>query len=125
MPIPGVGARPVRRDARTTRLGLEPHPLERSSPSREARRSDPGAPVVLTDEDVAAFLGLSTEVFCEFGPDGQLVWANSATATALGYGEEEFQEMPLGHLVHPDDMDDVRAMFRVGSPEPAMACRET
>jgi PAS domain S-box-containing protein len=81
--------------------------------------------VVLTDEDVAAFLGLSTEVFCEFGADGQLVWANSATATALGYGEEELQEMPLGHLVHPDDMDDVRAMFRVGSPEPATSGRET
>jgi PAS domain S-box-containing protein len=27
--------------------------------------------VVLTDEDVAAFLGLSTELFGEFGPDGR------------------------------------------------------
>ena len=71
-------------------------------------------PVALTDEDVVAFLGLSTELFCEFGPDGQLAWANSATARALGYGEDELQAMPLGHLVHPDDMDGVRAMFAVG-----------
>ncbi|HXQ61730.1 MAG TPA: PAS domain S-box protein [Acidimicrobiales bacterium] len=73
----------------------------------------------MTDDDVAAFLGLSTELFCEFGPDGQLAWANAATARALGYGEEELQQMPLGHLVHPDDMDGVRAMFAVGTTDGA------
>lgn len=120
-------------------MGLERHGVERPSPSLDGGGSDPGFPAplrtaaarptptaaVLTDDDIAAFLGLSTEIFCEFGPDGQLVWANAATAAALGYGEEELQQMPLGHLVHPDDRDGVRAMIAVGPTDPAASGAES
>ncbi len=57
VPISARGARRVRRSVRTTRLG-------------QAEQAGPGpatAAVELTDDDVAAFLGLSTELFAEFG----------------------------------------------------------
>jgi PAS domain S-box-containing protein len=67
--------------------------------------------VGLTDDDVDAFLGLSTELFGEFGPDGILFWANAATATALGYSQDDLLSMPLRDLVHGDDIDDLEALF--------------
>jgi PAS domain S-box-containing protein len=115
LPIPGTGARPVRRDARTTRLGLEPDAAQRSSSGSDGRRPHLGATSVsLTDEDVVAFLGLSTELSVAYGPDGRLVWVGAATATALGHTEEELRRMPLDQLVHPDDIKSVEAMVRTG-----------
>jgi len=94
MPIPGTGAGRVRRSARTIRLGHEVHAGQQSS----------SVPVELSDADVVAFLSLSTELFGEFGPSGALVWANAATATTLGYTEDELRQVPLDQLVHPDDL---------------------
>jgi PAS domain S-box-containing protein len=70
--------------------------------------------VALADADVAAFLGLSTELFAEFGADGRLVWVNAAVARALGYTGTELEEMPLDQLVHHDDVTAVREMLRTG-----------
>ena len=87
-------------------MGLESQALERSS----------SEPVELTDADVAAFLGLSTELFGEFGVDGQLVWVNGAVAVALGYAEDELAATALDQLVHPDDLAAVQQMFRAPGP---------
>ncbi len=75
----------------------------------------------LTDADVAAFLGLSTEMFAEFGPGDRLVWVNGAVATALGYTEDEVAEMSPARLVHPDDLGAVLEAF--GRPGPAAESR--
>jgi PAS domain S-box-containing protein len=75
--------------------------------------------VGLTDEDVVAFLGLSTELFAEFGPDGTLLWANAATATTLGYPEDQLRDVPLDRLVHPDDADGVLSLLGRSRPERA------
>jgi PAS domain S-box-containing protein len=73
-------------------------------------RASPG-PVELTDDDVGAFLGLSTELFAEFGADAVLLWANAATASALGYSEDELRQVPLEQLVHPEDLASTEALF--------------
>jgi PAS domain S-box-containing protein len=78
-------------------------------------------PVDLTDEDVVAFLGLSTELFGAFGPGGQLVWANAGTAAVLGYTDGELREMRLDQLVHGDDIDGVDAVFGLGSTDAPMS----
>ena len=65
----------------------------------------------LTDADVAAFLGLSTELFGEFGVGGRLLWVNGAVASALGYAEDELARMTLDQLVHPDDLGAVWEVF--------------
>jgi len=56
-----------------------------------------------TDEDLAAFLELSTEIFGVFSLSEGLVWASPAAAAALGYDPETFAGLELAGLLHPDD----------------------
>jgi PAS domain S-box-containing protein len=92
-------------------LAIEPQTAQRSPSGSEE----------LTDEDVVAFLGLSTELFGAFGLDGRLVWANAGTVTALGYGEDELYQMGLDQLVHPDDLDGGRALLCSGTRDAVTA----
>jgi PAS domain S-box-containing protein len=77
--------------------------------------------VALADDDVAAFLGLSTELFAEFGADGRLVWVNAAVASVLGYSGTELAATTLDRLVHPDDLGAVREMLRAGPTGSALS----
>jgi len=81
--------------------------------------------VELTDEDIAAFLDLSTELFGELGADGRFVRTNAATAAALGYSEAELRQMPVARLVHPDDVAATALMFDVAAPTTPAAPVET
>jgi PAS domain S-box-containing protein len=69
-------------------------------------------PSQLTEDDLAAFLGLSTELFGVFDLDERLVWTNAAAAAALGYADDELHLTPIDDLVHPDDVLSARALFR-------------
>jgi PAS domain S-box-containing protein len=55
------------------------------------------------DEDLAAFLELSTEIFGVFVLGRGLTWASPAAAAVLGYDSEEFAALDLAGLLHPDD----------------------
>jgi PAS domain S-box-containing protein len=81
--------------------------------------------VELTDEDVAAFLGLSTELIGEFDPHGGLVWANAAVSATLGYSADELRQMPLDRLVHPDDVAGAEATLHPGPTAVTAAGTET
>ncbi|HUO48431.1 MAG TPA: PAS domain S-box protein [Acidimicrobiales bacterium] len=56
-----------------------------------------------TDEDLAAFLELSTEIFGVFALDEGLVWVSPAAAIALGYDPGTFADVDLTGLLHPED----------------------
>jgi PAS domain S-box-containing protein len=88
------------------------------------QRTSPG-PVELTDADVAVFLGLSTELFGEFGDNGVLLWANAATSTALGYSEAELRRVPLEQLVHPGDLAATAALFSTEATSSPAAATES
>ncbi|HXQ60532.1 MAG TPA: PAS domain S-box protein [Acidimicrobiales bacterium] len=65
----------------------------------------------MSDEDVAGFHALPGELFADVGPDGRLVWANAATADALGEAVGELEGRSLAALVHPDDLAGVVELF--------------
>jgi len=76
----------------------------RRSDGATARHDAPAAAITEpTDEDLAAFLELSTEIFGVFTRSEGLVWASAAAAAALGYDPDTFAELDLTGLVHPDD----------------------
>jgi len=84
--------------------------------TEDRRRSqDPAAPPAAafepTDEDLAVFLDLSTEIFGVFSPDADLVWCSAAAATALGYGEQAMAQTDLATLLHPEDVPVVAGML--------------
>ena len=86
---------PVRRDARTTRLGSESHaacmaPVGHRRADRRRRRRLPRA--------------RPPNCSPNSGPDGRLVWVNAALAATLGYAEDELAGMAVAQLVHPDDL---------------------
>ena len=65
----------------------------------------------LTDEDVAGFLALPGELFAGVDPGRRLVAVNAALDGALGGAAGELEGWALAELVHPDDLDDVVALF--------------
>ncbi|HXQ61447.1 MAG TPA: PAS domain S-box protein [Acidimicrobiales bacterium] len=79
----------------------------------------------MTEEDVVAFLDLSTELFGAFDAAGRFVWANGVMAAALGYTEEELRQMPLALLVHPEDAEATDVMVRTGPTDAPAAAVET
>jgi len=75
----------------------------------------------ITDEDLAVFLDMSTELFGVFDPSGGIAWSNAAAAAALGYSPEELQGLSTADLIHPDDVVASAAALGdlVGGGEPA------
>ncbi len=63
-----------------------------------------GADFEVTDEDLAAFLDLPTELYAVIDPVDGLVWCNAAAQEALGYTADELRGMHLTDAVHPDDV---------------------
>jgi PAS domain-containing protein len=66
----------------------QPRQVGASSSLPKAASAD-AAPGAISDEDLAVFLDMSTELFGVFDPEGGLAWGNASTAATLGYTEEE------------------------------------
>ena len=65
----------------------------------------------ITDEDLAVFLDMSTELFGVFEPGEGLAWSNVAAASTLGYTPDELRGIATADLIHPDDLPAAAAMF--------------
>ncbi|HLX89281.1 MAG TPA: PAS domain S-box protein [Acidimicrobiales bacterium] len=77
-------------------------------------------PDELTDEDLAGFLDLPTELFGVFDPRSGTAWCSPNVASVLGYEPHELERIDLSALVHPDDLGapttDVEEFPRDGAP---------
>jgi PAS domain S-box-containing protein len=82
-----------------------------SAATSSTTASDGVGPGDITDEDLAVFLDMSTELFGVFDPVRGLAWSNVAAAAALGYSPDELRGVPTVDLVHPDDFGTASAMF--------------
>ena len=101
-------------------MSEEPRHTSARTPLAAPRRTASSVSDV-TDDDLALFLDMSTELFGVFDPAGGLAWSNAAAAAALGYSPEELQGLNAGDLIHPDDVPASAAMYEelVRGGEPA------
>ena len=96
-------------------------PASASATASGAASAAPSAALdsAVAEEDLSVFLEMSTELFGVFDPEG-IIWTNGPAAATLGYTEDELDAVPLGELIHPDDLAATVGMFdRVsGGAEP-------
>lgn len=67
----------------------------------------------VSEDDLAAFVHLPTQLFAAFDRSGQIVWANPALGAALGYDDGELSGATIGRLVHPDDLGAAESLLDV------------
>jgi PAS domain S-box-containing protein len=91
-----------------------PEPTDRTLGGPGRTPTSEGAPEVVgpTDEDLAVFLDLGTEILGVFSPDGSLRWCSATAAAALGYDEEGLHHLDPAPLVHPEDAPLVERLVR-------------
>jgi PAS domain S-box-containing protein len=112
-----------REEAGTGVLGDEPGHGRVSAPSRAP--SNRNAPTQITDDDLAGFLELPTELCGVFDPAVGLLWCNEAARQALGLSPDDLRGMAPREFLHPDDMKAVARLVLDLEPGAELAAIET
>lgn len=91
-------------------------------PPGDAPGADPPA-VVMTaspgDPRVARLFEMTSDLLATISMDGRFTLLNSAWEQLLGWTLEELRAKPIADFVHPDDVEQTRALLLTGRSRPA------
>ena len=87
-------------------------PRESGSASPFDRARAPGERVPIAAPPIRRLFELSSDLLATISPDGRLGLLNPAWEELLGWSREELQAQPLERLVHPDELERMRAQLR-------------
>src|SRR4051812_3892790 len=62
-----------------------------------------GTQLVVEDDEVRRFFGISGEILCVIGFDGTIRKVSSAWTATLGFSQEELLSRPVVDFAHPKD----------------------
>jgi PAS domain S-box-containing protein len=80
------------------------------APARDAPGATAGhGPIAPAGKYLAAIVELSPQILCVADDGGTILWCNESMDLSLGYGPGELVGSRMGDMVHPDDLDVIRA----------------
>jgi diguanylate cyclase (GGDEF)-like protein/PAS domain S-box-containing protein len=79
------------------------------------------APATLAAEDprIARLFEMTSDLLATISLDGRFTLLNPAWEAVLGWTREELEANPIDELIHPDDVEQTRALLLAGNHRPA------
>jgi diguanylate cyclase (GGDEF)-like protein/PAS domain S-box-containing protein len=71
------------------------------------------------DERIARLFEMTSDLLATISLDGRFTLLNPAWEQVLGWTREELQANPIQELIHPDDVEQTRALMLTGDQRPA------
>jgi diguanylate cyclase (GGDEF)-like protein/PAS domain S-box-containing protein len=97
----------------TTRT--EPEPLPELTHTNGGSRGADASP----EAGIARLFEMTSDLLATISLDGRFTLLNPAWEHALGWSREELASKPMQEFIHPDDVEETRALMAAGGQHPA------
>jgi diguanylate cyclase (GGDEF)-like protein/PAS domain S-box-containing protein len=97
---------------------MRPEPLAAAEPAPGALEPATSA-IAAGDPRVARLFEMTSDLLATISPEGRFTLLNPAWEQLLGWTREELQANPIEEYIHPDDVEQTRALLLAGRERPA------